>query len=115
MRRGEVWLADLEPSVGSEAAKVRPVLIVSNDGANAAASRYGEGVVTTVPLTTNVRRVRPYQAFLAAGTAGVERDSKVQCEQVRALDVTRLIRRLGAVPAESMLSVESALRLQLHL
>ena len=51
MRRGEIRLVDLEPGRGSEADKTRPAVIVSNDGANAAAARSGRGVLTVVPVT----------------------------------------------------------------
>ena len=57
IRRGSIHLVDLEPVRGSEANKVRPAVVVSNDGANAAADRLGRGVVTVVPLTSNVQRV----------------------------------------------------------
>jgi mRNA interferase MazF len=57
--RGEVRLIDLEPVRGSEADTRRPGVIVSNHRANAAASRSGRGVVTVVPVTSNVARVLP--------------------------------------------------------
>ena len=55
MLRGEIRLVDFDPSVGSEANKRRPALIVSNDHANAAAARLGRGVVTVIPLTIFIR------------------------------------------------------------
>lgn len=58
MRRGDIWLFDLDPVRGGEANKARPAIVVSNDGANQAATRRGSGVVTVVPLTTNTSTVR---------------------------------------------------------
>ncbi|PRC55794.1 mRNA interferase MazF9, partial [Mycobacterium sp. ITM-2017-0098] len=54
MRRGEIWQVDLEPARGGEANKTRPAVIVSNDRANATASRLGRGVITVVPVTSNI-------------------------------------------------------------
>ena len=67
MLRGEIRLVDFDPSVGSEANKRRPALIVSNDHANAAAARLGRGVVTVIPLTSSTSRVLPFQVFLPLG------------------------------------------------
>lgn len=55
---------DLDPDIGAEANRCRPVVIVSNDGANATAARLDRGVVTVVPVTSNVTRVYPFQVRL---------------------------------------------------
>lgn len=115
MQRGEVHLVDLEPIRGAESNKFRPAVIVSNDGANAAADRYGRGVVTVVPLTSNVARVYSFQMVVPAGIAGLSVDSKAQAEQVRAIDVTRVRRRLGVLPPDLLRELDDALRLHLSL
>ena len=115
MRRGDICLVDLDPVRGSEANKRRPAVVVSNDGANAVAVRRGRGVVTVAPLTSNVDRVRPFQVLLAAESSGLDRDSKVQAEQVRSVDVARLSRPVGRVPSTVMADVDAALRLHLGL
>ncbi|MFJ5266144.1 type II toxin-antitoxin system PemK/MazF family toxin [Streptomyces sp. NPDC088387] len=115
MKRGDVYLVDYEPARGSEANKSRPAVIVSNDGANTAVERTRQGVVTLVPLTTNTARVYPFQVLLPAGEAGLLKDSKVQCEQIRALAPDRLLRQIGSVPRQRMAQIEAALRLHLDL
>lgn len=115
MRRGEVCLVDLEPVRGAEANRRRPAVIVSNDGANATATRLGRGVVTVVPVTTNVDRVYPFQVLLEAVATGLEHDSKAQAEQVRSVAVERIGRRLGVLPAEVVAQVDEALRFHLAL
>lgn len=115
MRRGDICLVDLEPVRGSEASKRRPAVIVSNDGANLTALRLGRGVVTVVPLTSNVERVYPFQVLLPHAATGLDRDSKAQAEQVRSVDVDRIGARLGAVPSAVMVQVDEALRLHLAL
>ena len=59
MLRGEIRLVNLDPVVGAEASKRRPAVIVSNDSANAIAARVVRGVVTVVPVTSDVERVHP--------------------------------------------------------
>ena len=115
MRRGEVRLVDLEPVRGNEANKRRPAVLVSNDQANATADRLGRGVVTVIPLTSNVDRVFPFQALLPAAVSGLRIDSKAQAEQIRSVAVERVGPVLGRLPAELMGEVDEALRLHLQL
>ncbi len=115
MLRGEIRLVDLDPVVGAEANKTRPAVVVSNDGANATAARLGRGVVTVVPLSSNLARVYPFQVALPATETGLSADSKAQAEQVRSVAVQRVGRRLGRLPAQLMAQLDEALRLHLAL
>ncbi|MGH2908181.1 MAG: type II toxin-antitoxin system PemK/MazF family toxin [Solirubrobacteraceae bacterium] len=115
MRRGELHMVDLDPSRGSEAAKRRPAVIVSNDHANETARQLGRGVLTIIPVTSNVERVYPFQVLLPAGTAGLSVDSKAQAEQVRAVSIDRVGALLGEAPPAIMRAVDHALRLHLAL
>ncbi len=115
MLRGEIREVHFEPARGSEASKRRPAVIVSNDGANTTASRLDRGVITVVPVTSNVTRVYPFQMFLPASECGLRRDSKAQAEQVRAVTIERVGRRVGQLPAPLMSDLEDALRLHLGL
>ena len=115
MRRGEIRVVDLEPVRGPEASKTRPAVIVSNDGANSTATRLGRGVVTVVPVTSNVERLYPFQVLLTAVATGLQRDSKAQAEQVRSVAVERIGTRLAVVPLSVMAQLDEALRLHLAL
>jgi mRNA interferase MazF len=115
MRRGDIYRVDFDPVRGSEANKARPAVIVSNDAANRAALRSGRGVVTVVPITSNIARVYPFQVLLNATDCGLAVDSKAQAEQVRALAADRLGQRVGEVPATVMNKIDDALRLHLAL
>jgi len=115
MQRGDIHLVDLDLTRGSEADKRRPAVIVSNDGANATARRLGRGVITVVPVTSNVELVYPFQVLLPAAETGLDRDSKAQAEQVRSVAVERIGARLGALPGPLMLELDEALRLHLGL
>lgn len=115
MRRGDICVIDLDPARGTDASKSRPAVIVSNDGANTTATRLGRGVVTVVPVTSNVERVYPFQVLLPADSTGLAVDSKAQAEQVRSIDVERVLRRVASVPADLMAQLDDALRLHLAL
>ena len=116
MKRAEIWLTDLEPIRGAEANKRRPAVIVSIDQANRRAAELGRGVVTVVPVTSSVARVFPFQVLLSkAGDSGLTVDSKAQVEQVRSVDVSRLVVRLGRVPPATAAELDAALRLHLNL
>jgi mRNA interferase MazF len=115
MRRGEVRLVDLEPVRGAEADKRRPAVIVSNDGANSTAQRLGRGVVTVVPVTSNVTRVYPFQVLLTAIDTGLHVDSKAQAEQVRSVAIERIGERIGVLTQQQVGELDEALRLHLAL
>ncbi len=103
--RGEIWLADLNPTRGSEQAGSRPVLILQNDAINAFTS-----TLIAVPLTTNLRRATlPSCVRVDRGEGGLANDSVVLCHQLRVLDKSRLYRKLGLVSRQTIDDVESRL------
>ncbi len=111
MKRGDVVYANLDPTLGSETQKTRPVLIVSNDAANRAAA-----LVTVLPLTSNVSKVFPFEVKLLASDTGLPKDSKAMAQQVRSLDKRRLAKTVsGHVPVLLMTAIDAALRLHLGL
>lgn len=115
IRRGDIVSVDLEPVRGAESDKRRLAVVVSNDAANATASRLGRGVVTVVPVTSNVERVYPFQVLLPAARTGLERDSKAQAEQVRSIAVERIGARIGSLPLDILLQLDECLRVHLGL
>ena len=115
MRRGEVRFVDFEPARGSEASKVRPAVVVSNDDCNEAVARLGRGVITVVPLTSNVESVYPFQVLMTEAETGLRIDSKAQAEQVRSVAADRVGRMLATVPSDLMMSLDEALRPHLAL
>ena len=115
MRRGEIRIVGLDPVVGTESARSRPAVIVSNDGANTVAALLGQGVVTVVPVTSNTDVVYPFQVMLDAASTGLKLDSKAQIEQIRSVDVRRIGSPVGLVPLDLMAKIEDAMRLHLEL
>jgi mRNA interferase MazF len=115
MLRGEIWQVHFDPSRGSEASKSRPAVVVSNDRANTTAGRLGRGVVTVVPVTSNVVTVYPFQVLLPAATSGLAVDSKAQAEQIRSVAVERMRRRLGRISPTELAQLDDALRLHIEI
>jgi len=72
-------------------------------------------VVTVVPVTSNIGRVRPFQVFLHAGGTGLKVDSKAQAEQVRSISVERLGPAVGRLNGALLAKIDDALRLHLSL
>ncbi|MFQ5903877.1 MAG: type II toxin-antitoxin system PemK/MazF family toxin [Candidatus Binatia bacterium] len=111
IKRGEIYLAALDPVVGKEISKTRPVVIVSNDKNNEFS-----GTVTILPITSkNLKRIYPFEVFLSKGSGNLPKDSKVKADQVRTLDKTRIIRLLGKLRKDETNEIERALRIHLAL
>jgi len=111
MNRGEIYYADLSPVVGSEIAKRRPVLIVSNNANNPAAA-----TVTIVPITSQIKRVYPFEVLLKSEESGLPKLSKAQVQQIRTISKQRILGdKAGNLVDDSMQAVEAALKLHLDL
>jgi mRNA interferase MazF len=115
MRRGEIVTVSLDPVRGSETSKTRPAVVVSNDAANATATRLGRGVITVVPVTSNTARIYPFQVLLPARQTGLRQDSKAQAEQVRSVAVERVGDSVGHLSPALITELDRALRLHLSL
>jgi mRNA interferase MazF len=109
-RRGDVLLASFDPAIGSEAAKIRPAVVVSNDAANRASP-----IITVVPMTSRMLPLLDFQVPLTASETGLPRDSRVQCEQIRAISKDRIVHHVGRLRAEKLAEVDEALRVHLDL
>lgn len=108
--RGDVWLAELNPTRGHEQAGRRPVLVVSEDLFNQGPA----GLVIVLPVTSTVRKI-PSHVRVAPPEGGLRDRSAVLCEAVRSISRERLVARWGAVSARTMAEVEDRLRILLRL
>jgi mRNA interferase MazF len=109
LKRGQVWLADLNPTQGSEQAGVRPVIIFQND----LISQFSTTIIA-IPLSTNQRRAAlPICLLIEQGNGGLSQDSVALCFQMRVLDKTRLSRLLGQLSPEIIDRLEEVVLLTL--
>lgn len=105
VRKGDVFLANLDPTVGVEIKKTRPVIVVSNNVIN----KYSP-LVVVVPLTTNISKVSPSHVVFKEGIGGLNKPSKVLTEQIRAMDKQRLHKKLGSLRKDELKKLEDALK-----
>ena len=111
-RRGEVYIAALDPVIGKEISKMRPVVVVSNDLNNQFAA-----TLTVLPITSmNLDKIYPFEVFLPKGSGGLPKDSKVKADQIRTLDKSRLERDWGVLTDVALRQqILDALRFQLEM
>jgi mRNA interferase MazF len=107
-RRGEVWLVDLDPTLGHEQAGKRPAVVLSVDPINAA------GIATVLPITSRQRPL-PSRIEVRPPEGGLSNVSYVICEQPRAISTGRLRKRFGALSPATMHKISDAVRIVLGL
>lgn len=111
IKRGEIYLAALDPVLGKEISKTRPVVIISNDKNN-----QFSGTVTILPISSQVlEKIYPFEVFLPKGCGDLPKDSKVKADQIRTIDKSRIIRRIGDLEKEKIFDIEKAVKIHLQL
>lgn len=110
VHRGEIYYADLNPVVGSEQGGIRPVLILQNEVGN-----WFSPTVIVAAMTAKGSKVH-LPTHVPVGTdSGLRRPSLVLAEQVRTIDKSRLLERVGMLPPEKQEQVDRALRISFAL
>ena len=109
MKRGEVWIAVLEPRSGSEQSGRRPVIIVSHDSFNTTQTWRS---IIVVPVSTSVNQARRSDTSIPVfqGEGGLTEDSVALCHQVTTLDRSKLQIHLGVLSTEILASIEEGLK-----
>jgi mRNA interferase MazF len=112
MKRGEIYFANLDPIVGDEIKKIRPVLIISNNANNNVAN-----TITIIPITSNVNKTYPFEVLLNVNESGLQKASKAQCHQIRTISKNRISNKKvqGVVNKFILSKINSALKLHLDL
>jgi len=111
IKRGDIWLVNLDPTIGHEIKKSRPAVIIQNDLGN----KYSP-ITIIAPITSQrIEKVYPIEVILAKKSSGLEKISKVLLNQIRAIDKKRLIKRLGNADYETMAKVDNSIKISLGL
>ena len=106
-RRGEIYLVNFDPTIGSEIKKTRPALILQNDIANEHSP-----ITIVAAITSKVEEhFYPTEVFVAAKEGGLSVASVVLLNQIRSIDKRRLVKRLGSVKSATMLQVDRSLQI----
>ena len=108
-RRGEIYLVNFDPTVGSEIRKTRPALVLQNDIAN----RHSPITIVAAISSKFDDMLYPTEVIIAALEGGLSVDSVVLLNQIRSIDRQRLIKRLGTVRPATMEKVERAMQFSL--
>jgi len=98
-KKGEIYLVNFDPTIGHEAKKKRPALILSNNIHN----QYSP-LVTVAPLSSNTNKVYPFEVYAAKKSTGLKGNSKIMIIQLRSVDKKRLINKIGDIEDKEILN-----------
>jgi len=110
-RRGEVYLVNFAPTIGAEVKKTRPAVVIQNDIGN----RWSPITIVAAMTSRFEDPLYPTEVLVRASEGGLAVDSVVLLNQLRSVDKARLVRRLGALKAQTVREVDRALLLSLGL
>lgn len=110
IKKNDIWLADLNPRMGTEPGKTRPVLIVQTNLLNS----IPHPSTLICPITSNIlTQSQILRVNLPMGTGNLKNDCDVLIDQIRAIDNRRLIRKIGSIPDKTSSIVERNLKIVL--
>ena len=108
IKQYEIWIADLNPQIGTESGKTRPVLVIQTNLLN----KIPHPSTIICPLTTNVKKdAEILRVHIKKGIAKLSQDCDIMIDQIRAVDNRRLIRKLGKLPSELIELVKENIRI----
>ena len=110
VKRGEIWLANLDPTVGSEQAGTRPILVLSSDFFNQGFSH----LVYAMPLTSRNKNIRSHIPVVPP-EGGLVLPSYIMCEAMRSISKRRLVKHLGSLSSRTVNNVEDTLKILLDM
>ena len=111
IKRGEIYLCALDPVIGKEIAKTRPVVVVSNNTSNKFS-----GTVTILPITSvNIDKTYPFEVQIEKGSGNLQKNSKIKADQIQTIDKSRCISLIGELEDNYLSKIERAMRIHLAL
>ena len=109
VKRGEIWLVNLDPTLGHEIKKQRPAIIIQNDIGN----KYSP-ITIVAPITSQgTDKIYPTEIFLTEENSGLKKESKALFNQIRAVDKRRLIKKVGKINEETIDLMNESIKISL--
>lgn len=108
IKRGNIYLVDLNPIVGAEIGKVRPAIVISNDINN----NYSD-TISIIPVTSSIGKIYPFEVLIPSNVFGLDKDSKAKVSQIRTVDKKRVIKEIGVLTKELIKEIEKAILIHL--
>ncbi|MCK9398919.1 MAG: type II toxin-antitoxin system PemK/MazF family toxin [Bacteroidales bacterium] len=107
VKQFEVWIADLNPTSGTEPGKVRPVIVIQTDLLN---KHHSSSIIC--PITTNVQKESEIlRVHLKKGCCGLSEGCDIMIDQIRAIDNKRMLKRIGIAPNDIILKIKDNLKI----
>lgn len=110
-KRGEIYLVNFDPTVGSEVKKTRPALVLQNNVAN----RYSPVVIVAALSSHVAQKIYPTEVLIEHPEGGINNRSAILLNQIRTIDKQRLVKKLGMLNSNTMDCVNRALQISLGL
>ncbi len=111
LRRGEIYLVNLDPIVGREIGKTRPALIIQNDVGN----QYSPVTIVAPVTSQEASKKYPTDVWVTAEESGLDKKSRVLLNQMKTVDKSRIYKKIGKLSTEKMQEVDQAIRISLAL
>lgn len=108
IKQFEIWIADLNPQIGTESGKTRPVLVVQTNLLN----KIPHPSTVVCPITTNIKKESEIlRVHLEKGMANLNEACDIMIDQIRAIDNKRLIKKIGSLPKNLESSVKDNIQI----
>ena len=111
LKRGDIYLVNFDPTLGSEVQKTRPALILQNDTAN----QYSPITIVAALTSKFDDNIYPTEVFIKSPEGGLGIDSVILLNQIRSIDKQRLVKRIGKLDSVTMIQVDYAIQISLEL
>ena len=112
LRRGDVILVDLNPIIGKEKGETRSSVVIQNDVGNTYSPLT---IIAVITSQKEIAKKYPTDVWVKKGRGGLEKDSIVQCDQIRTIDKRRIVAKFGAFDSDTMADIDRSIKISLSL
>lgn len=110
LKKYDIWIADLNPQIGTEPGKVRPVIIIQSDFLN---NLHPSTIIC--PISTNVNPLSKILRIGLSNISGLTKSSDILLDQIRSIDNKRFIKRIGTISSTLKIRLNTNLKIILDL